>query len=371
MNEESKLFAKRVLDIDASGVRKMFDMAKTISDPIDLTVGQPDFSVPEEVKEEAIKAIRDDKNKYTSTQGFEELRVKVKEKLEKKNNIKADLNQIFITSAVSGGLTLAFLSLFEEGDEILITDPYFVSYKQITILSGAKPVFVDIYPDFKLDIRKFEEKITEKTKAIILNSPSNPTGIVYSQKDLEPIINLARKHNLVLISDEVYEDFIYNNKHFSPGSVYEKTITLNGFSKSHAMTGWRVGYIVAPKEMVEQMMKIQQYAYVCAPTPFQYGALKALDIDVENEVENYKKKRELLWEGLKNHYDFVRPQGAFYAFMKYPYNGNEFIEKAVENQLLVVPGNVFSEINTHFRISFAVSDEVLEKGIEVLRKIAK
>lgn len=365
------IFSKRILSIDASGTRKMFEIGNGMKNPIDLTVGQADFPVPEEVKKVAIEAIENDKNKYTVTLGILELREAIAKKLKEKNGINVSAENIMITSAVSGGLTLLFLALFETGDEVILTDPYFVSYKHLITLSGAKAVMVDTYPDFILKPELLEKAITDKTKAIIINSPANPTGKIYSKKEIEDIVKIAKSHNLFIISDEIYEEFSYDGKSISPASFYEKTIILGGFSKSHAMMGWRVGYLVAPVDIMNQLIKIQQYTFVCAPTPFQYASVKALEVSTNKEVERYKRNRDMVVSELSDLYEFQKPEGAFYVFIKYPYDPDLFMKKCIERKLLVVPGNVFSEKNTHFRISFAVSQDVLKKGISILQELVK
>jgi len=247
----------------------------------------------------------------------------------------------------------------------------------------AKFVSLDTYPansgagqDFHIDPEKLEKLITPacagqapKTKAILLNSPNNPTGAVYTKEELEKIADIARKNDLLVISDEIYEKFDYDNNFFSIGSIYKKTVTLNGFSKSHSITGWRVGYAHGPKEIIEAMNKLQQYTFVCSPSFAQFALAEELSPEI-GEIENYKKKRDFVYENLRDKYELNIPEGAFYAFVKIPESQKDFVNKCIKNKLLVVPGNVFSDRNDYFRISFAADDEMLKKGIEILKSLA-
>jgi aspartate aminotransferase/aminotransferase len=367
------MVSERIRKLDSSGIRKVFDLASKLENPINLSIGQPHFDVPEDVKQEAIKSIKDGFNKYTVTQGMSELREKLVKKFRRENNIETEPNNVIVTSGVMGGLVLAFSVIFDKGDEVIVPDPYFMVYKHLASFFDAKPVFVNTYEDFKLNVQAIEESITSKTKAIIINSPSNPTGTVYSKKELIALSEVAMKHDLIVISDEIYEKFIYDNeKHFSIGSVYENTLTLNGFSKSHSMTGWRIGYATGPRNLIKEMIKLQQYSFVCAPSFAQKAALKALDSGKSGQIRKYEKKRNLIYNGLKNNFKIVKPKGAFYIFPKVPKGtGEEFVKKAIEKNLLIVPGNVFSEQDTNFRVSFAAPDETIQQGIEVLNELAE
>jgi len=357
--------------MNVSGVRTMFEMASKMKNPIDLSLGMPDFDVPEEIKQEAIKAINQGFNKYASTTGIPELKEKIKNKLIQENNIDVELNEIIVTSAASGALSVILKTIINENDEIILFDPYFVSYKELIIQNSGKPIFVKTKKGFSPDLNDFEAKITKKTKAIIINSPNNPSGKVYDEEDLREIAEIAEKHNLLIISDEIYEKFCYEKKHFSIGSIYKNTITINGFSKSCAMAGWRVGYCCGPKEIISDAVKVQQFNFVCAPTPFQYAAIRAFDVDISKHIEDYKTKRDIVYNGLKDNYKLMKPEGAFYAFIKYPYDKEKFVQDCINNCLLIVPGSVFSQNETHFRISFANKDEILKKAVEILNKLSK
>ncbi len=361
--------AQRTTRIDSSGIRKVFSLAADMKNPVNLSIGQPHFDVPEAVKQAAIKAIQDGKNSYTLTAGIPDLRDKIKQHYLQR---KQDLGDVMITSGVSGGILLAFMALLDEGDEIIVPDPYFVMYKHLVNFIGAKPVFLDTYPDFQLDPNQLESLITPRTKAIFINSPSNPTGTVYSAEHLKAIAAVADKHNLLLISDEIYECFLFDSEPRSPAEFYPNTLILSGFSKSSAMTGWRLGYAYGPKDVIAAMINIQMYSFVCAPSFAQVGGVAAMDVDMASFQQDYKQKRDRIYEGLKSHYNVSKPGGAFYIFPEAPNgDGDEFVMKAIENNLLVVPGSVFSERKTHFRISFAAPDETIDRGLEILTRLAK
>ncbi len=364
------MLADRMKLIDSSGIRKVFDLAAKLNNPINLSIGQPDFDIPDEIKEVGIEAIREGFNRYTVTQGIPELREAVHEQYRVKHGV--EFEDVLITSGVSGGLMLAFIALVQKGDEVILPDPYFVMYKHLTNLFGGKPVYVDTYPDFTLRPDRLEEKVSPRTKFMVINSPGNPTGRVYSPEELRGLAEFARKHNLLVITDEIYDHFVYDGPHDSFAKYYEKTLLLNGFSKSSAMTGWRLGYAAGPHEVIEAMKMLQQYSFVCAPSFAQKAGLAALDYDISPHIADYRAKRDLIYEGLKGYFEVEKPGGAFYIFPKAPGgNGVKFVEKAIANNLLIIPGNVFSEKNTHFRISFAATDETILRGIEVLQKLAK
>jgi len=367
-----KLLADRTRQIDASGIRKVFALAEKLKDPVNFSIGQPDFDVPDELKEEAIKAIKAGQNKYSQTAGEEALKEKIAERIKKE--IGWERSAVLVTSGVSGGLLLAFMALINPGDEVIIPDPYFVIYKHLVNMLGGKCVFVDSYPSFQLPLEKIRRAVTDKTKLIIINSPSNPTGVVYSEERIKAVAKIAAKKKIIVLSDEIYEKFCYEGDCPSIANYYERVLLLRGFSKSYAMSGWRLGYAAVNetlKNVIEEMTKIQQYTFVCAPSPFQKAAMAALDYDVSSFVAAYRKKRDLIYEGLKDKFELVRPGGAFYVFVKSPAKtATEFVEKAIANNVLIIPGNVFSEKDTHFRISYATSDEKIKRGIEILRRLA-
>ncbi|OHD55959.1 MAG: aspartate aminotransferase [Spirochaetes bacterium GWF1_51_8] len=364
------MISERAKKVDSSGIRKVFELAAKITDPIDFSIGQPDFDVPEEIKEAAIEGIRKGMNRYTMTQGIAELRERILSDVNKKYSQKYEANQIVITSGVSGALMLSLMSIINPDDEIIIFDPYFVMYKHLTNLIGGKPVIVDTYPDFSIDYEKLKAAVTSKTKAIILNSPSNPTGYVYTKADIDAAVKVAKEQGIMIISDEIYDGFVYDGKFDSPANYYDKVMVMGGFSKTYAMTGWRMGYAIGDPEVIAAMIKLQQYSFVCAPSPFQYAALTALDLETNSFRETYKKKRDLIYNGLKDAFDIVKPGGAFYIFPGLK-NGDvsSFVELAIRHKVLIIPGNVFSERNTNFRIAYTVKDEMLKKGIDTLNQL--
>ncbi|HUW20112.1 MAG TPA: aminotransferase class I/II-fold pyridoxal phosphate-dependent enzyme [Sedimentisphaerales bacterium] len=354
--------------IEASGIRKAFALGATVKDAIDFSIGQPDFDVPEPLKEEAIKAIRAGFNKYSQTAGDELLKRKIAEQVKEQFGWKRPA--VLVASGVSGGLLLAFLALVDPGDEVIIPDPYFVIYKHVVNMLGGKCVFVDCYPDFQLPVDKIAESITDKTKLIIVNSPCNPSGAVYSEERVKALAEVAAEHDVIVLSDEIYEKYCYDVPFASIASYYDKTLLLRGLGKSYAMTGWRLGYVAVREclaPVLDEMTKIQQYTFVCTPTPFQKAAIAALDYDVSDYIDAYSKKRDLIYDGLKGKFDLVKPGGAFYAFVKAPDgSATRFVEKAIKNRVLIIPGNIFSERDTHFRICYATTDEKIQQGVEIL-----
>ncbi|NQT82309.1 aminotransferase class I/II-fold pyridoxal phosphate-dependent enzyme [bacterium] len=362
------MLARRAGQIDSSGIRKVFDLAQKLENPVNLSIGQPHFDVPAELKEEAKKWIDAGFSKYTVTQGTQGLREKLREKYQEEG---IEFDEIMITSGVSGGLVLAAMVLFEEGDEVLIPDPYFVMYKHLVRLMGATPVYVDTYPDFRLRVEQLEGLVNRRTKALVLNSPCNPTGISLTEEEQKEIAEFAGRNKLLILFDEIYERFNYDHPHANIARFHPQTLILHGFSKSHAMTGWRLGFAAGPMEIVSEMIKIQQFSFVCAPSIAQKMGLAALDLPPGKEIEDYRRKRDIVYEGLKGKFHIVKPNGAFYFFPEAPGgDGDEFVRNAIEHNVLIIPGSVFSEKNTHFRLSFAAEDEVLREGVEILNSIA-
>ncbi len=362
--------SQRSASVDASGIRKVFDLAAKMADPINLSIGLPDYDVPPAAKQAAIDAIASGNNRYTQTQGIAPLREALRKQLSAE--IGRDCGEVLITSGVSGALFLAILATINPGDEAVFLDPYFVMYKHLLTVAGGRSVPVNSYPDFRFPADRVEAAITPRTKLLILNSPANPTGFVMSESDVRAAVEIARKHDLLLISDEIYEAFLYDAPAGSglptPAKLYDRTVILRGFSKSHAMTGWRLGYAAGPAEVIAEMTKLQQYTYVCAPSPLQYAALAVVDSPMTEAVAAYRRKRDIAYEVLSRKFEVVRPGGAFYIFPKVPdgITATEFCTRAIENNVLVIPGNVFSERDTHFRISYATTDERLRQGCEIL-----
>ena len=360
----------RVTNVRPSGVRKIFDLAAKVKNPVNLSIGEPDFDIPDEIKEEGIKWIRAGFNKYTPSGGIPDLREKILYNLKGKG---INCDDVIITAGATGGILLSFLVTLDPGDEVIIPDPYFVLYEYQLILLGGKPVFVDTYPDFSLKEEVLRQAITDKTKAILINSPNNPTGAVYSKEELEMVARVAREKDLLIFSDDIYDRFIFEEdlKNNYLGQLYEKTLTIGGFSKTWAMTGWRIGFVAGPKEIIQTMITNQQYVFSSINSIAQKAGLFALDYNTDSLIETFKKRRDLMYEGLKDKYEVAKPKGAYYIFPRVPGDdGDAFVEKALEKNLFVIPGSVFSRRKSHVRISFASSEENVLKGIEILRSLA-
>ncbi|MCF7958372.1 MAG: aminotransferase class I/II-fold pyridoxal phosphate-dependent enzyme [Phycisphaerae bacterium] len=366
------LLSDRIQKIDASGIRRVWQMAINMTDPVNFSIGEPDFDAPESVKQAAVKAINDGQNGYTLTTGYEPLRAAIAQQVTEEVQWKKP--QVMVTCGVSGGLNISLTALINPGDEVLIPDPYFVMYNQLIDMLGGSCKFIDTYPDFKLDADKIEAQITEKSKLLLINSPSNPSGTVYSPEELKAVARVAQKHNLLVISDEIYTDFSYDTPAESIARYYENTIILGGYSKAYGIPGWRLGYLAVPEslsELFNAMVNFQQYSFVCAPHPLQVAAVTALGCDMTEQIDNYRNKRDLIFNGLKDRFGLVKPAGAFYAFVPAPGgNATAFVTKAIETNVLVIPGNIFSQRDTHFRISYATSDAMIAKGVERLNRLA-
>jgi len=397
MFDPDRFIHARAKAVDASGIRRVFDLAANLKDPVNFSIGQPDFDVPQAVKDAAIAAIQKGMNRYTQTQGIKELQTRItglitaefpnwqpaSSKLRTPNSELATSFASLVTSGVSGGLVLALMTCVGPGDEVLIPDPGFVMYKHLVRLVGATPVLVDTYPDFQLTAARLAKHVTPRTKMILFNSPGNPTGIVATDAVCREVVKLADEHNILLLSDEIYDEFCYEKtpradgsmKCPSPATYSDRILLLRGFSKTYGMTGWRLGYAAGPAAIIEQMTKLQQYTFVCAPSMVQVAGAVALDLDMSTYVEAYRRKRDTLVNALRPHYQITTPGGAFYAFPKVPdhlkLTGQQFIERAISRNLLAIPGNVFSDRDTHFRLSYACDDQMLARGIEILIDLAK
>ncbi len=355
----------------SSGIRKVFDLGAKLENPINLSIGQPDFDMPEGAHQAAFEAIKAGKSSYTPTQGMKPLIDRLQSDVDAKYH-DSD-RKVFVTSGTSGGLLLAALAFVNPGDEVILFDPYFVMYESLTKMLGAVPVCIDTYSDaYGYNLQKVRDAITPKTKMIIFNSPCNPTGHVATREEVEGLAKLAAEKNILLLSDEIYKCF-GDGDFVSPAEFNKDVIVLDGFSKSHGMPGWRIGFAHGPSKLIAEMTKFQQYTFVCAPHVAQYCALAALDIDMTEKFEFYRKKRDMLIEGLSDLYDLGNPRGAFYMFPRVPWGtGTSFVEKAITKyKLLIIPGNVFSRRDECFRLSYAASVETIERGIDALRKLAK
>ena len=331
-----------------------------------------------------MEAVNNRKNGYAQTQGIAPLLEKLQAQVAVE--FKHADRKVFVTSGTSGALLLAMMALVNPGDEVILFDPYFVTYEPLVKLMGGRAVLVDTYPNFVIDLDRVRSAITNKTKAILFDSPANPTGVVATPAEVEGLAKLAAERNIALISDEIYSQFCYLPRlsgegrgeaagFVSPAKFNEQTIVVGGFSKSYAMTGWRVGFAHGPAAVIDEMIKLQQYTFVCAPQPAQWACVAALGLDMQAHIDAYRYKRDMLVQGLSDLYEIAQPEGAFYAFPKVPSSSGaasatEFVERAIANQLLIIPGKIFSSRDTHFRVSYAAENRTIERGIEVLRKLA-
>jgi aspartate aminotransferase/aminotransferase len=265
-------------------------------------------------------------------------------------------------------------TLINPGDEVICFDPYFVMYPTLVRMVGGVPVVVDTYPDFRIDPEKVAAAITPRTKLILLNSPCNPTGVVAGAEEVEALAKLAEQHDIALLSDEIYREFCYDTPLVSPTKWNDQTIVVDGFSKTYGVTGWRLGFVHGPAAVIDKMTMLQQYTFVCAPQPLQWAALAARDVDMSPQVAEYRQRRDRIVNGLTDAgYQVAPPGGAFYVFPEVPADrgtGTEFVTRAIEKSLLVIPGKIFSSRDTHFRISYAASLEMIDRGIAVLRSLA-
>lgn len=362
-------FSQRVKGIDISGIRRMFEAAPP--EAINLGLGQPDFDTPEHIKKAAIVAINQGFTGYTANLGIPELRLAIRDKFVRENNFGPE--EVIVTSGASEALHLALQTLVEEGDEVLMPDPGFVSYAALTRLAGGKVVGVPLGSRLTLEPGVVKEYITPRTKAIIINSPSNPTGGVQSRWEIKALAEIAADHGIPLISDEVYEHFIYEGEHVSPACYNENVITVNAVSKTYAMTGWRLGYAAAPKEYVEEMLKVHQYIQACANSIAQKAALAALTGPQDSVAlmrDEFKMRRKILLEGLSSlGIRCAEPKGAFYAFPEIE-DDVESAQRLLEKGVIVVPGTSFGAMGKdHIRISYAAPIEKIEKALKIMEKV--
>ncbi len=369
----------KVVDIKPSGIRKFFDIVQETEGAISLGVGEPDFDTPWHIRDEGIYSLEKGRTFYTSNSGLKELRQEVSNYIKRTQNVTYDpMSEIFITVGGSEAIDLAFRAMIDEGDEVLIPQPSYVSYEPCAILADAKPVIIELKEenDFRLTAEEVLEKITDKTKILVLPFPNNPTGAVMGKEDLEKIAKVVIENDLYVISDEIYGELTYNGNHVSivslPG-MQERTILINGFSKAYAMTGWRLGYACGPENIMKQMIKIHQFAIMCAPTTSQYAAVEALkngDEDVKMMREEYNRRRRyLLNEFKKFDVPCFEPFGAFFVFpciKKFGMSSDEFCTRLLtEEKLAVVPGSAFGDCGEgYIRISYAYSLENLKTAME-------
>lgn len=363
--------ASRTKSIELSLIRKMFEV--TNPNAINLGIGEPDFNVPKNIKDAMKKSIDNNDTHYTPNKGYIELREEIVKKFKRDNGINTDPENVIVTVGASEALNICTQAFIESGNEVILSNPSFLSYEACINLSGGSIVPVDckMENEFKLKADEVLEKITPKTKAIILNSPSNPTGAVMEKEDIKAIADLSMDHDFLIISDEIYEKIIYDKKHYSPGKYSDNVITLNGFSKTYAMTGLRIGYLTANETYSEELLKIHQYNIACASTTSQRGAYEALtgpQDEVNEMVKEFKKRRDLIVSRLNEMgYETVNAEGAFYVFPKI--EDKDFIMKAAKAGVITVPGVAFgSNGKNHVRMSYANSYENIEKAMNILEE---
>lgn len=354
--------------LDSSPIRKAFEEAAKLKDPINLSIGQPHFKCPENIIAALHKAALDGNTSYTLTGGIPELREAIAEKYKSFNGIGyASASRVLITSGVSSALLLLFQALVNPGDECLIISPYFLMYPSMLGFAGAKVHTID--ENFSPE--ELQEKKFAKLKLIIYSNPSNPTGYILTKPQLEALAELAEQNSAYLVSDEIYEQFDYDKRFLSVGSFYEKTITLSGFSKTYNMTGLRLASVLAPEPVLQALTTLQQYSIVCAPSVTQYAGLEALQTDMTSYIEDYKEKRDFVYESLQDYYPVQKSAGAFYFFFQIKEEDNAFVQRAIrEKNLILVPGFIFTDSHKYIRLSFASDWPQLKKGIQALQELA-
>lgn len=376
----------KIITIKPSGIRKFFDIVNEMEDAISLGVGEPDFDTPWHIRDEGIYSLEKGRTFYTSNSGLKELRNEIANYMKRTQGISYDpANEIIITVGGSEAIDLAFRAMINPGDEVLIPQPSYVSYEPCAILADAVPVIIELKEEdeFRLTAQQLRNAITDKTKILVLPFPNNPTGAIMEKKDLEEIAEVIREKDLYVVSDEIYGELTYKDKHVSIASLpgmQERTILINGFSKAYAMTGWRLGYACAPKAIMEQMIKIHQFAIMCAPTTSQYAAVEALrngDDDVKGMRESYNQRRRFLMHAFaKMGLQCFEPYGAFYVFpciKEFGLSSEEFAERLLrEEKVAVVPGTAFGDCGEGFlRISYAYSLENLKIALEKIEKFVE
>ena len=376
----------KVKQIKPSGIRKFFDIVSEMDDAISLGVGEPDFDTPWHIREEGIYSLEKGRTFYTSNSGLKELKEEVSKYLDRRFGLKYEPSgEIMITVGGSEAIDGALRAMLDEGDEVILPQPSYVSYVPCIVLADGVPVIVELKEEngFKLTRQQLEEVVTEKTKILIMPFPNNPTGAIMTEEELKPIVDFVIEHDLFVISDEIYSELTYSGTHASIGAfpgMKERTIVINGFSKSYAMTGWRLGYACGPKVILDQILKIHQFAIMCAPTTSQYAAIEALrhgDADVEKMRNEYDRRRRFLLNAFqKMGIECFEPFGAFYMFpsiKKFGMSSDEFATRLLkEEKIAVVPGTAFGDCGEGFlRISYAYSIEDLKAALERIESFIK
>lgn len=378
--------SSKVKQIKPSGIRKFFDIVSEMKDAISLGVGEPDFDTPWHIREEGIYSLEKGRTFYTSNAGLKELKVEISKYLDRRFELKYEpSSEIMITVGGSEAIDGALRAMLDEGDEVILPQPSYVSYEPCIVLADGVPVIVELKEDndFKLTREQLEAVVTDKTKILIMPFPNNPTGAVMTKEELKPIVDFVIEHDIFVISDEIYSELTYNGNHVSIASfpgMKERTIVINGFSKSYAMTGWRLGYACGPKLILDQILKIHQFAIMCAPTTSQYAAIEALrhgDADVEKMRNEYDRRRRFLLNAFDEMgIECFEPFGAFYMFpsiKKFGMSSDEFATRLLkEEKIAVVPGTAFGDCGEgYLRISYAYSIDNLKEALERIDKFIK
>lgn len=379
----TKPLSKMVETIKPSGIRKFFDIVSEMKDAISLGVGEPDFDTPWHIRDEGIYALSKGKTFYTSNAGLKELREEICTYLKRTQKIQYNpLKEVIVTVGGSEAIDIGLRAIINAGDEVIIPQPAYVSYEPCTILAGAKPVIINLKAEneFRLTAEELENAITDKTKVLILPFPNNPTGAIMEREDLEKIAKVIKKHDIYVMSDEIYSELTYKGEHVSIASIegmQEHTILINGFSKAYAMTGWRLGYACGPEAIIKQMTKIHQFAIMCAPTTSQYAAVEALkngEDDVKMMRQAYNQRRRFLLNAFKEmNLECFEPFGAFYVFpciKEFGMTSEEFATRFLEEEkVAAVPGNAFGESGEgYLRISYAYSLDNLKIAMERFKR---
>ena len=370
--------SKKIVGMKPSGIRKFFDIVNEMDDVISLSVGEPDFDTPWHIRDEGIYSLEQGRTFYTSNAGLKELKVEIANYLKRKLGVSYHYqNEVLVTVGGSEAIDIALRAMINEGEEVLVPQPSFVSYEPCALMAGGVPVIIDLKAEneFRLTAQELRDAITDKTKVLVLPFPNNPTGAILERKDLEEIAEVIIENDIFVISDEIYSELTYKDEHVSivciPG-MQERTVLINGFSKAYAMTGWRLGYACGPKEIIEQMTKIHQFAIMCAPTTSQYAAIEALkngDEDVREMLESYNQRRRFMLHAFRNMgLECFEPYGAFYVFpciKEFGMTSEEFAERfLMEEKVAAVPGTAFGDSGEgYLRISYAYSLENLKEAL--------
>ena len=382
----SNFVKQQVVDLPPSGIRKFFELASTVENCISLSIGEPDFVTPQLMRDAAVESLKEGKTAYTANAGLIELRTEICNYLKKYELDYNPAKEVLVTVGASEAIDVALRALVNEGDEVLIPDPSFVCYGPLTTLAGGTPVTLATYEkdEFRLTAEELEKKITPKSKILLLPYPNNPTGGIMSKEDYEPIAEIVKKHNLFVLCDEIYSELVYDGaKHYSfaalPG-MKERSLVINGFSKAFAMTGWRIGYVAGPEDVIAQITKIHQYGIMSAPTMGQYAALQGLrlgDDEVKKMVASYDERRKVIVKGFQDMgLSCFTPKGAFYCFPSIQSTGlssEEFCEKLLlAEKVAVVPGNAFGASGEGFiRCSYASSMENIKEALKRIERFIK